>query len=198
MKEHAKVAERLETKMNTKNPGNTSTRYLIITTHHDYRTPRRASIRFIADKLAKRGSLRFFSMRYSALSKSKGGHPRSPAYGNNMEIYGHMPCAETIRFIKPARIGIAPYLSEDVPVYLADRSMKLLQYDFFSLPTICLHSVPGKYSARFGDIPGDAESIKTATRAAMAEPHKRSRQILTWAEATDRLLNPGNYDDPRI
>jgi 2-beta-glucuronyltransferase len=35
----------------------------------DYRTPRRTSLHFIADELAKRGNVRFFSLRYSALSK---------------------------------------------------------------------------------------------------------------------------------
>ncbi|HHW4680980.1 MAG TPA: GumK N-terminal domain-containing glycosyltransferase, partial [Xylella taiwanensis] len=44
--------------------------YLILSAH-DYRTPRRASIHFITDELAKRGDTRFFSLRYSWLSRFK-------------------------------------------------------------------------------------------------------------------------------
>ncbi|KAA8921001.1 UDP-glucuronate--glycolipid 2-beta-glucuronosyltransferase, partial [Xanthomonas sontii] len=45
--------------------------YLVLSAH-DYRTPRRANIHFIADELAKRGPTRFFSLRYSLLSRLKG------------------------------------------------------------------------------------------------------------------------------
>lgn len=44
--------------------------YLVLSAH-DYRTPRRASIHFITDELAKRGDTRFFSLRYSLLSRLK-------------------------------------------------------------------------------------------------------------------------------
>ena len=45
-------------------------RFLVLSAH-DYRTPRRANIHFIGDELAKRGHTRFFSLRYSALSRWK-------------------------------------------------------------------------------------------------------------------------------
>ena len=40
-------------------------------TAHDYRTPRRASLHFIAKGLTTHGKVRFFSLRYSLLSKWK-------------------------------------------------------------------------------------------------------------------------------
>ncbi len=40
-------------------------------TGHDFRTPRKASMHFIARELAKRGKVRFFSLRYSWLSKKR-------------------------------------------------------------------------------------------------------------------------------
>lgn len=126
------------------------------------------------------------------------GHPPSPGYGKNVVVYGDMKYAETIGYMKHARFGIAPYISEDVPVYLADSSLKMLQYDYFALPTVCPHSVTGQYPSRFGYQIGDAESIKAATAAALAAPHERSRQILNWAELTDRLLEPANFTDTAV
>jgi len=126
------------------------------------------------------------------------GHPRAPGYGPNVVVYGDMKYADTIKYIKHASIGLAPYISDDVPVYLADSSLKMLQYDYFALPTVCPHSVTGAYPSRFGYTPGDAESIKTATVSALAAPHLRTRQILSWSGVVDRLLSPTDYDDTSI
>ena len=126
------------------------------------------------------------------------GHPRTAGYGPNVVVYDHMPYVDTIRFIKHAHIGIAPYISNDVPVYLADSSLKMLQYDFFALPTVCPHSVTGSYKSRFGYTPGAADSIKTAMDAALAAPHLRTRQVLSWSEVVDRLLNPVGYVDTTL
>src|SRR5690554_2360779 len=46
-------------------------RYLVLSAH-DYRSPRKANIHFIARELAKRGPTRFFSLRYSLLSRQTG------------------------------------------------------------------------------------------------------------------------------
>lgn len=45
-------------------------RYLVLTAH-DYRSPRKAGMHFIAAELAKMGKTRFFSLRYSFLSRFK-------------------------------------------------------------------------------------------------------------------------------
>ena len=49
---------------------NSTPSYLLISAHHDYRMQRRSSIHFIANELAKRGTTRFFSMRYSLPSSA--------------------------------------------------------------------------------------------------------------------------------
>jgi 2-beta-glucuronyltransferase len=126
------------------------------------------------------------------------GHPRTPGYGKNVVVYGDMKYADCIRYIKHAHFGIAPYVSDDVPDYLADSSMKMLQYDFFALPTVCPRSVTGDYPSRFGYALGDAESMKAATRAAIAARRERSRQILNWTEVTTRLLDPARFNDTAI
>ena len=44
---------------------------MLILTAHDYRTPRKASLHFIADELVKNHQVRFFSLRYSLLSRNR-------------------------------------------------------------------------------------------------------------------------------
>jgi 2-beta-glucuronyltransferase len=126
------------------------------------------------------------------------GQARLPGYGKNVMVSGDMAYAETIRYIKHADVGIAPYISDNVPVYLTDSSLKMLQYDFFALPTVCPQAVTGDFPSRFGYTPGHAESIIHAMRAALQAPHERLRPILNWAEVTDRLLNPARFPETKI
>ncbi|MEE7547189.1 glycosyltransferase, partial [Xanthomonas sp. Kuri4-1] len=126
------------------------------------------------------------------------GMGRHPDYGDNVVVYGEMKHAETIRYIKHARFGIAPYASEQVPVYLADSSMKLLQYDFFGLPAVCPNAVVGRYQARFGYTPGAPETVIAAIGRALEAPRVRYRQCLNWEETTDRVLDPAAYPETRL
>lgn len=126
------------------------------------------------------------------------GRGQMPQYGGNVMVYGEMPHAQTLRYIKHASFGIAPYASARMPAYLADSSLKLLQYDFFALPAICPHAIVGRYASRFGYTPGDADSIAAAIHAALAAPRIRSRQCLSWSETVDRLLAPERYPETRI
>src|SRR5690606_14695125 len=41
----------------------------LVLSAHDYRSPRKAGIHFVTNELAKRGKTRFFSLRYSKLSR---------------------------------------------------------------------------------------------------------------------------------
>lgn len=126
------------------------------------------------------------------------GRGRMPEYGENVVVYGEMPHAQTLRYIKHATFGIAPYASAQLPAYLADSSLKLLQYDFFALPAICPHAIVGRYASRFGYTPGDAESIADAIRGALQAPRVRSRECLDWPATVDRLLEPELYPELRI
>ncbi|WP_368565364.1 glycosyltransferase family 1 protein [Pseudoxanthomonas sp. UTMC 1351] len=126
------------------------------------------------------------------------GRGTMPEYGDNVKVYGEMPHAQTLRYIKHASFGIAPYASANIPAYLADSSLKLLQYDFFALPAICPHVIVGRYASRFGYTPGDEDSVITAIQSALAAPRIRSRQCLSWSETVDRLLAPERYPETRI
>ena len=126
------------------------------------------------------------------------GRGSMPEYGDNVKVYGEMPHAQTLRYIKHASFGIAPYASDHMPAYLADSSLKLLQYDFFALPAICPHVIVGRYASRFGYTPGDEDSIIAAVHGALAAPRIRSRQSLSWSDTVDRLLAPERYPETRI
>lgn len=123
------------------------------------------------------------------------GHPRHPAYGANVMVYDEMPHRKTLPFIKHATIGIAPYRSLQLPRYLADTSLKLMQYDFFKLPAVCPVDIVGDYTSRFGYRPGDGKSIGEAIAAALSAPRISARRPLAWAEVVQRMLEPSRYDD---
>ena len=126
------------------------------------------------------------------------GQPHQARYASNVTVYDHMPYEHTIAYIRHASIGIAPYKGRAVPDYLADSSMKMLQYDFFGIPCVCPHSVVGGYGGRFGYTPEQPQSIRSAMQAALDAPHGRHRQILNWSEVTDRLIEPAAYEDTRL
>lgn len=126
------------------------------------------------------------------------GQSRHPDYGDNVTLYGEMPHAETLRYLKHARFGIAPYRAASVPVYLADTSMKLIQYDFLGLPAVCPTAVVGDYRNRFGYSPQDHASITHAIQQALNAPHLPSRRHLNWAEVTDRILESSRFPDTQV
>ena len=119
-------------------------------------------------------------------------------YAENVRVYDEMKYMDTLRYIKHADFGIAPYRSEAVPAYLADTSMKLMQYDFFGLPAVCPEPAVGSHLHRFGYQPGNTGSIEAAICAALSAPHTSSARHLSWAEVADRLLEPQHFDDTRI
>ena len=119
-------------------------------------------------------------------------------YADNVQVYDEMRHQDTLPYIKHADFGIAPYRSEAVPAYLADTSMKLMQYDFFGLPAVCPMPAVGSHLSRFGYQPGNATSIELAIRAALAAPHRSSSRHLSWGEVVDRLIDPGRFADTRL
>ncbi|QBR70364.1 UDP-glucuronate--glycolipid 2-beta-glucuronosyltransferase [Beijerinckiaceae bacterium] len=116
----------------------------------------------------------------------------------NIQNYGEMKHAETVKFIKHAKFCIAPYRRNDHAEYLADTSMKLLQYDFLGVPAVCPSFVAGDRPYRFGYEPGDKASIRRAILAAMRQGKHKGTEYLSWADVTKRLLNPLDYPDTRL
>ena len=105
----------------------------------------------------------------------------------SVHVYGEMPFRETLKYLKYADFGIAPYKVANLPYYLCDTSMKLMQYEFLGLPAVCPHFVVGEHISRFGYQPDDAESIGSAIRAAMNTSKRNDGTFLDWEQVTARI-----------
>ncbi len=127
-----------------------------------------------------------------------GGRNARGLRGPNLEVYGEMPFAETLSFVRFASFGIAPYQREGVSEYLCDTSMKLAQYAFFGVPAVCPSVAVGEHAGRFGYTPGDRASIAAAIRAALAAERPSPPRFLSWSDVVDRILAPAEYPDTAI
>ena len=127
------------------------------------------------------------------------GQATHPDYGDNVKIYGEMPFNKTLCYIKHADLGIAPYSSDNMPAYLRDTSMKLIQYDFFEIPAICPFYIAADYPNRFGYEIGNGDSIEHAIKRAL-NPVKPlvAQRVLSWSEVTERMLQPQLYRDTEM
>ncbi|MDY6922261.1 MAG: glycosyltransferase family 1 protein [Pseudomonadota bacterium] len=127
------------------------------------------------------------------------GQPPHKDYGPNVRVYGEMPFEETLAYIRHADFGIAPYCSNNLPPYLKDTSMKLIQYEFFGIPAVCPEFVADGYASRCGYQIGNADSITAAIETALATSLDISTsRHLNWSEVTDRVLYPEHYADTVI
>ncbi len=116
----------------------------------------------------------------------------------NIRLYGEMPFAETLNYIRFASFGVAPYQREGVSEYLCDTSLKMTQYEFFGVPAVCPAVAVGDHAGRFGYVPGDRVSIAAAIRAALAAERPSPRRFLSWSDVVDRILAPAEYPDTAI
>jgi len=107
---------------------------------------------------------------------------------DNVFWIDEMAFQDTIRYVKFANIGIAPYNSALASDYLIDTSMKLLQFDAAGIPAVCPHFVHGGRENRFGYEVGHRDSIIEAMRGALAFKRGRPKQPRTWKLVTDEFL----------
>jgi 2-beta-glucuronyltransferase len=114
------------------------------------------------------------------------GAPRAP-FDANVRQYGEMPFAETLRYLHHADVGLAPYRRGPGAEYLADSSLKLLQFSALGLPAVCPHFAAGGRPLRFGYDPDDPESAAAALMAAARAP-RQSVPISDWGEVVHRLM----------
>jgi 2-beta-glucuronyltransferase len=109
----------------------------------------------------------------------------------NLHVHPEMRFRDTLPFVKHAILGIAPYRPAPGVEYLAESSLKMAQYGFFALPTICPEFAVGDASGRFGYRPGDAESIRVAVASALdAAGHVAPHSFPTWRQVAERVLDP--------
>ncbi|HTF98361.1 MAG TPA: glycosyltransferase [Cellvibrio sp.] len=94
----------VEVSPNTGQPLKAQPRFLMLSAH-DYRSPRKAGMHFVAAEMAKLGPTRFFSLRYSFLSRYKH-DPRISLddQANKIVMHQGVECYLWKTFIHPIRI----------------------------------------------------------------------------------------------
>lgn len=116
----------------------------------------------------------------------------------NIAVYPETPFNDTLPYLKHADAGVAPYAGDKVPAYLTHTSMKLTQYGFIGLPTICPAAVAGDYRERFGYASDSPESIVKAVTAALSFGRFSGFDVLSWAEVAQRILEPADFPDTAL
>lgn len=106
----------------------------------------------------------------------------------NLRVYPVMPHAATIPFIRDADLGIAAYRKSDQPAYLADSSMKLIQFAAFGLPSVCPDFATGERPERIGYNPSDLASLPPAIQAALDRGKGRPGVVPSWGTVVDRMV----------
>jgi 2-beta-glucuronyltransferase len=127
-----------------------------------------------------------------------GGKQAEALRGPNVFVLGETPFDETRAYIAHADAGIAAYRGDKVAPYLADTSLKLMQFGAYGLPSVCPYIAVGDHEGRFGYQPGNRPSIVSAIRAALAHGRFAGKVPPTWAEVTRQILNPSAYVAPSI
>jgi 2-beta-glucuronyltransferase len=117
----------------------------------------------------------------------------------NVIQHAEMPMRDTLPYIRHATVGIAPYRFAPQCDYIADTSMKLMQYQHCGIPAVCPEFAVGNHGGRFGYTPGDASSIGAAVGAALEQRHTlRPKRFPSWEAVARRLLNPRSFADTGI
>ena len=131
----------------------------------------------------KTASMAFPEIDFYIIGSGQSGQKRE-----NLFWLDEMPFHETIRYIKFADVGVAPYSSALASDYLIDTSMKLLQFEAVGIPAVCPNFVHGGKSSRFGYEVGDEESIIQAIQKALSSKGSPPKRPRTWKLVTDELL----------
>lgn len=108
----------------------------------------------------------------------------------NVRVYGEQAFETVAPFIRHADIGLAPYRLTPDDVYLAESSLKLLQYSHCLLPVILPEVIPvhrgNEITYRPGEAGGWAEKIDRAL--ALPRSTKFSDGILSWEQVAEKTL----------
>jgi 2-beta-glucuronyltransferase len=115
---------------------------------------------------------------------------RDLASHDNLISHGEVPF-ETLRdYIVHADLGIAPYLDRAELRYLAESSLKLVQYTYARLPILAPHFCKNGQDHVKGYDPGDEASIIAAVeQACKVDRNAIDRsEILNWQEIVTKML----------
>jgi 2-beta-glucuronyltransferase len=118
---------------------------------------------------------------------------------DNVHIYPEMAFAATLPYLRHATIGLAPYRAAPESDYIADTSLKLAQFEYLGLPSVCPEFAAGGRPHRLAYELGDTDSMARAVRNALALVGKVApRTFLSWEDVAARVLEPDRFPDVAI
>lgn len=109
------------------------------------------------------------------------------SFPDNVVQHSEMPFSSTLPYLRHADIGLAAYQKEAASDYLAESSLKLLQFGAIGLPAVCPDFAVEPGSLRFGYDPDDPITIVDALDRAARAPH-RTIHVPSWSEVAENLI----------
>lgn len=108
----------------------------------------------------------------------------------NVIVYGEKPFDEITPYIQHADIALAPYKFEESAAYLAQSSLKMLQYTFCRLPIVAPTFAAQGRDHAIGYVPDDEQSIVTAFEKAVTYDRESIivDDVLDWNQVIDRMM----------
>ncbi len=108
----------------------------------------------------------------------------------NVRVHGEVPFGLLAPHLVHADVGVAPYRAGAAAAYLAESSLKMIQYTYCRLPIVAPDAVAGTRPHVAGYRPGDPASIAAAMRRALATDRDAidTSDVLDWDQVMSRVL----------
>lgn len=100
----------------------------------------------------------------------------------NIQVHGECAFETIVAYIRHADIGLAPYRMSENEVYLAESSLKLLQYAYCRLPVILPDIIPATRGNEIIYSLNEPNDWAAKIAEALAMPHSDhfAKSIMTW------------------
>jgi 2-beta-glucuronyltransferase len=107
----------------------------------------------------------------------------------NLVVHGEVPFPVLATYLRNADVGFAPYLDRPEAHYVAESSLKLIQYTYCRLPVVAPHFVAAGRPHVCGYDTGDADSLRQALVRALAMERGTidTSGALDWGEVIGRV-----------
>ena len=113
---------------------------------------------------------------------------------SNVHLHEEMPFERTLAFVKYAKIGVAAYAPAAGAEYLAESSLKLAQFDYCGMPSVCPHFAVGSSPGRIGYEPGNKASVRSAVSRALSMVGRvKKRSFPSWEDVALQVIEPEHY-----
>lgn len=142
--------------------------------------------------MLERLATRFPQVGFHYFGRSPLGFPAPP----NLTAWGEQPFDRLVPFVQHADVGLALYREESGLAYLAESSLKNLQYRYCGLPVVgpafAVATLPGALPYD----PARPATAEAALQAALARGRGPRGDVSDWDEVADELLRLADAAEP--